>query len=104
MQTSVSGVIEMLVFLPLLIEFTLYLVATAQQCSDGDIVMMNGTITMDRDTYYMAGSLQICINRMWATVCQREWDDLDAAIACRQLGLVYTGSELSLYLHFCSNF
>jgi len=88
---------EMLLLLPLLIAFSIFLVATTQQCRDGDIQITNGIITMDRDAYNIAGGLQICVNYTWATVCQNEWEDVDATVACRQLGLVYGGSKLSHY-------
>ena len=70
------------------------LVATAQECGDDDIRMTNQTVSMDRNVYYIAGGLQICVNSSWATVCQHRWDDVDATIACRQLGLDYAGSKL----------
>ena len=69
--------------------------ATAQRCGDEDIRMTNGTVTMDRDTYNLAGGLQICVNNWWSTVCQGEWDDVDGRIACRQLGLDYADSKLN---------
>ena len=89
----------------LLVSFNAYLVATAQECSDGDIRMTNGIVTRERDTYYMAGGLQICVNKQWATVCQRRWGDVDARVACRQLGLNYAGSKLNYFVspNICTN-
>jgi len=60
--------------------------------------MTNGVVTMDRDAYSMAGGLQICLNKAWATVCQSGWEDVDATVACRQLGLVYGGSKFEILL------
>ena len=86
----------MLKFLCLFISFSVCLLAVAQQqCSDGGIRMTNGRVTMERDTFYMAGGLQICVSHRWATVCQRGWQDVDATVACRQLGLDYAGSKLN---------
>ena len=85
----------MLVFLALWGSgFSTYLVATAQECG-GDIRMTNGTVTKNRDTYNMAGGLQICVEEKWATICQGGWENVDARVACRQLGLNYTGSKLN---------
>ena len=67
----------MLVFLAILLSFSTYLVvATAQECYDGNIRMINETVVAKvRETYNMAGGLQICVNRQWATVCQNGLED-----------------------------
>ena len=83
----------MLVFLYLLVSFSACLVTTVQACGDEDIRMTNQTVTRERDTFYTAGGLQICVNNKWATVCQRGWDDVNTRVACRQLGLDYAGSK-----------
>ena len=73
--------------------------ATAQECSDGDIRMTNGSVTMDGNTFNMAGGLQICVNNHWGTVCKGSWDDVDGRVACRQLGLNYAGSKSNYLFH-----
>ena len=67
----------MLVFLALLVSFSTYLVvATAQECNDGEIRMTNETVVARvRETNNMAGGLQICVNRQWATLCQNGLED-----------------------------
>ena len=35
--------------------------------------------------------MEICINGVWGTVCDRNWDNNDARVVCRQLG--YGGGE-----------
>lgn len=35
------------------------------------------------------GRLEIYLNRVWGTVYEQEFDDIDAAVACRQLGYRY---------------
>ena len=54
--------------------------------------MTSGRVTRNGDTYYMAGTFEMCVNGQWATVCQNQWRDSEATVACRQLGLHYTGS------------
>jgi len=32
--------------------------------------------------------LEICNNHVWGTICDDLWDNVDAAVACRQLNFV----------------
>ena len=32
------------------------------------------------------GRIEICINNTYATICDDRWDEIDATVACRQLG------------------
>ena len=85
MKVSLCGV---------LILFGLCLSSAVGECDVGDIRMTNGTIRMDNGSYYMAGGLQECVNSRWATVCQNRWDNNDATVACRQLGMAFDSSKL----------
>jgi len=49
-------------------------------CNDGDIRLVDGLSKYD-------GRLEVCYFDQWGTVCGNLFGDLDAQVACRQLGL-----------------
>ena len=56
-------------------------------CSDGDVRLVGGSVIN------VEGRVEICINRVWGTVCSTtsryyysNWDVNDAKVVCRQLG------------------
>ena len=61
-------------------------------CDDGDInvQLLVGEIS---------GPVEVCVNKRWATVCPHGWSDVDAAVACRQLGY---DSGKSYGIHYMS--
>ena len=48
-------------------------------CSTGELRLANGTHPNE-------GTVEICINKAWGTVCDSQFDDLDAQVICKQLG------------------
>ena len=55
---------------------------TATACTQGAIRLQGGTTT--------SGRVEICYNNVWGTVCDDLWGNVDARVACRQLGLPST--------------
>jgi hypothetical protein len=44
----------------------------------GAVRLMQGNAT--------AGRVEVCVGGLWGTVCSQGWDNVDASVACRQLG------------------
>lgn len=56
---------------------------TASFCpSEGEIRLSGGT--------EKEGRVEICLNNTWGTLCSSSWNDIDASVACQQLG--YSGN------------
>ena len=52
-----------------------------------------GAVRIVRDTYVRYGRVEVCVDRIWGTVCEVGWTDENAQVVCRQLG--YSGGKLS---------
>ena len=57
-------------------------------CTDYDIVLFGGTADSE-------GQIGVCINNTYATICDDFWDELDAQVVCRQIGLDNSGHAIA---------
>lgn len=53
-------------------------------CSDGALQLMGGVTVSE-------GRVEICMDGVFGTVCDNNWDNSDAIVVCRQLGFAPQG-------------
>ena len=60
------------------------------RCQDGDLRIVNGSNTR--------GLLEFCLNEDYVGVCDTNWNNVDAGVACFQLGYARYGKLTKLCL------
>ena len=56
-----------------------------EQCEHGAVRLVGGVNELQ-------GTVEVCINNVWGTVCDGSWSITDARVVCQQLGFSYTGA------------
>ena len=66
------------------------------ECRDGDILLYNGTTL---STEHSNGTVLVCYDNEYGTVCDDFWDTLDAMVVCTHLGFDPTGNQITFVNH-----
>ena len=53
-------------------------------CTEGSVRLMHGSTAR-------TGTVQVCVNRTWGSICDSGWSSQDATVVCRQLGFPTLG-------------
>ena len=74
--------------LPLSLAHTLPFLSTfSSDCTDGMVMLINGTSSGTT----MMGTVGVCVNNNYRSICYDFWDQFDAQVVCSQLN--QTGCE-----------
>ena len=64
---------------------------TGKVCNHDDIQLVDGGVSYE-------GRVEYCNDGLWGTVCDDGWTELDAAVACSQLGYSPQGEFSTAYI------
>ena len=71
-----------------------HIASVPDNCAHGDIRLTGGSSKYE-------GTVEICVNNLWGTVCDSSWNTNDARVVCRQLGYLATGAVTNIiYLSY----
>ena len=56
-------------------------------CHEEDVRLVEGSSELE-------GTVEVCWNNEWGTVCSQGWDNNDARVVCRQLGFSVAGTYI----------
>ena len=57
-------------------------------CRDGDILLYDGSTLSPN---HSNGTVLVCLDNVYGTVCDDFWDPLEATVVCTQLGFLASG-------------
>ena len=63
----------------------IYVVSVPDKCIHGDVRLVGGTNENE-------GTVQVCVNDIWGTICDDNWNSNDASVVCGQLGYIVSGT------------
>ena len=63
-----------------------YILVSVKQanCTNGDVRLVGGSVPHQ-------GTVEVCVNEAWGTVCDNSWNYVDADVVCGQLGYPSSG-------------
>ena len=65
-----------------------YMWVRTGMCSDGEVRLIGGETERE-------GTVEMCYNGVWGTVCADGWDEIAADVVCHQLGYNNSLSEFT---------